>query len=105
MKVLRAVYECKNEITKVEFEKSRKELKSRNILSYDTFIGRFFGNDEVRLEEAVANWNHNIKEIVHLNERMDVYDVEVPGTHNFALTSGVFVHNQVVTEMYRQSCL
>jgi len=93
MKVLRAVYECKNEITKVEFEKSRKELKSRNILSYDTFIGRFFGNDEVRLEEAVANWNHNIKEIVHLNERMDVYDVEVPGTHNFALTSGVFVHN------------
>ena len=24
---------------------------------------------------------------------MDVYDIEVPGTHNFALASGVFVHN------------
>jgi DNA gyrase subunit B len=24
---------------------------------------------------------------------MDVYDLEVPGTHNFALASGVFVHN------------
>src|SRR5206468_5748908 len=28
-----------------------------------------------------------------LDERMDVYDIEVPGTHNFALASGVFVHN------------
>ena len=24
---------------------------------------------------------------------MDVYDLEVPGTHNFALASGIFVHN------------
>jgi len=24
---------------------------------------------------------------------MDVYDIEVPHTHNFALASGVFVHN------------
>ncbi len=28
-----------------------------------------------------------------LSERIDVYDIEVPGTHNFALASGVFVHN------------
>jgi DNA gyrase subunit B len=28
-----------------------------------------------------------------LAERMDVYDIEVPNTHNFALASGVFVHN------------
>jgi DNA gyrase subunit B len=26
-------------------------------------------------------------------ERFDVYDIEVPHTHNFALASGVFVHN------------
>ncbi len=26
-------------------------------------------------------------------ERIAVYDIEVPGTHNFALASGVFVHN------------
>ncbi len=28
-----------------------------------------------------------------LTEKIDVYDIEVPGTHNFALASGVFVHN------------
>ena len=28
-----------------------------------------------------------------LSEPMDVYDIEVPNTHNFALASGVFVHN------------
>jgi len=28
-----------------------------------------------------------------LDERADVYDLEVPGTHNFALGAGVFVHN------------
>ena len=37
--------------------------------------------------------NHKIKKIEKLNNRIDVYDLEVPGTHNFALASGVFVHN------------
>jgi len=34
-----------------------------------------------------------MKEIVRLTEKMDVYDLEVEGTHNFALAAGVFVHN------------
>lgn len=29
----------------------------------------------------------------YLEERIDVYDIEVPNTHNFALASGIFVHN------------
>jgi DNA gyrase subunit B len=37
--------------------------------------------------------NHNIKRIGKLSQKMDVYDIEVPNTHNFALASGVFVHN------------
>ncbi|MFA6328874.1 MAG: DNA topoisomerase (ATP-hydrolyzing) subunit B [Candidatus Micrarchaeia archaeon] len=36
---------------------------------------------------------YRVKEIVHLAEKMDVYDIEVEGTHNFALAAGVFVHN------------
>jgi DNA gyrase subunit B len=43
--------------------------------------------------EAVANYNHRIVSIEWLDEVMDVYDLEVPGTHNFALANGVFVHN------------
>ncbi len=41
----------------------------------------------------VANFNHRIVSIERLEEGMDVYDIEVPHTHNFALASGVFVHN------------
>ncbi len=37
--------------------------------------------------------NHKIKSIEKLNQRINVYDIEVPETHNFALASGVFVHN------------
>ncbi|OHA62583.1 MAG: hypothetical protein A2556_01745, partial [Candidatus Vogelbacteria bacterium RIFOXYD2_FULL_44_9] len=50
------------------------------------------GNKEI-FEEAVVNFNHRIKSIEKVCERMDVYDIEVPETHNFALASGVFVHN------------
>lgn len=34
-----------------------------------------------------------IKEITKLDIETDVYDLEVPETHNFALASGIFVHN------------
>ncbi len=33
------------------------------------------------------------KKITVLNKKIDVYDIEVPKYHNFALSSGVFVHN------------
>jgi len=46
-----------------------------------------------KLEEAIASYNHKIKEIIPLKEKIDVYDIEIPETHNFALASGVFVHN------------
>jgi DNA gyrase subunit B len=31
--------------------------------------------------------------ITPVHEKIDVYDIEVPHTHNFALASGIFVHN------------
>jgi len=45
------------------------------------------------LNQAVTNYNHRIISIERLEECIDVYDIEVPHTHNFALASGVFVHN------------
>ena len=41
----------------------------------------------------IASFNHRVNSVEALDEKMDVYDVEVPGTHNFALAGGVFVHN------------
>src|SRR5579885_2411561 len=43
--------------------------------------------------EVVATYNHRVVSVEPLEEKVDVYDLEVPGTHNFALASGVFVHN------------
>ncbi len=49
--------------------------------------------EEANAAELVANHNHRVVSVESVEERMDVYDLEVPGTHNFALESGVFVHN------------
>jgi len=43
--------------------------------------------------EIVPDQNHKVIKITPLQEKIDVYDIEVPHTHNFALASGVFVHN------------
>jgi len=43
--------------------------------------------------ESTAFYNHRIVSIKYLPDLIDVYDIEVPHTHNFALASGVFVHN------------
>ncbi len=67
--------------------------KNNNLVRRDTLTTGFFGGDEEALLEAVKNFNHKIRRIDKVSERMDVYDLEVPGTHNFALASGIFVHN------------
>jgi DNA gyrase subunit B len=76
-----------------EYNKERIKLRNKNLLRKETFIEKFFNNDESLLLEAVENYNHKIKKIVKLKQRVDVYDLEVEETHNFALASGVFVHN------------
>ena len=93
IRVLREVYDSHKKVDVAAFETLRKERKNKNVLCYTTFLERFFENNEAQAEEAVACYNHKIRELLYLQERMDVYDLEVPGTHNFALASGVFVHN------------
>jgi len=46
-----------------------------------------------KLEEKLEDFNHKIISLEILDKRADVYDAEVPETHNFALTAGIFVHN------------
>jgi DNA gyrase subunit B len=54
---------------------------------------RYYDNDLTAANEAVYAFNHKVVKIEDDSERMDVYDIEVPHSHNFALGSGVFVHN------------
>ncbi len=51
---------------------------------------------------AMKSDNHRVVSIEWLEEKFDVYDIEVPHTHNFALACGVFVHNSAKQGRDRQ---
>ena len=75
------------------YRSHRIQTKDKSLLKFETFCDRYFEGDSAQAKEAVANYNHRIVSIERLSEAIDVYDIEVPHTHNFALASGVFVHN------------
>ena len=75
------------------YQAYRHATRDKSLLKFDTFCQRYFDGDQSRAVEAVTNYNHRVLRIERMDEHMDVYDLEVPGTHNFALASGVFVHN------------
>ncbi|HEX5505334.1 MAG TPA: ATP-binding protein, partial [Thermomicrobiales bacterium] len=75
------------------YQARRLATGDKSLLRFDSFCRRYFDGDAARAREAVANYNHRVVAVEHLHEVVDVYDLEVPGTHNFALASGVFVHN------------
>ncbi len=75
------------------FDESRKQNNDKSVLKMDTFCKRYFDDKFENMLEGVENWNHKIKKIEFLKDRIDVYDLEVKDTHNFALASGIFVHN------------
>ncbi|MCI5192772.1 MAG: DNA topoisomerase (ATP-hydrolyzing) subunit B [Candidatus Electrothrix sp. AU1_5] len=75
------------------YRQHRISTKDKSLLRFDTFCKRYFDNDIQRALEAVTHHNHRVVSVEKLSERIDVYDIEVPHTHNFALASGVFVHN------------
>ena len=82
-----------DEVDIVGYTAHRLSTKDKSLLRFDSFCDRYFDGDTGRACEAVANYNHKVVSVERLEECVDVYDLEVPGTHNFALASGVFVHN------------
>ncbi|OGM76543.1 hypothetical protein A2208_02775 [Candidatus Woesebacteria bacterium RIFOXYA1_FULL_43_16] len=86
-------YSNNGQINKTEYDNFRKKSGDKSLIKYETILTRFFRNDKSNFEEAVRNFNHRIKKIVVLKRKVDVYDLEVEKTHNFALAAGIFVHN------------
>ncbi|MBI2175325.1 MAG: DNA topoisomerase (ATP-hydrolyzing) subunit B [Parcubacteria group bacterium] len=93
LQTLHDIYQRKKEIDINEYNKIRIDTKNKNLIRYKTICNRFFSGDEKTFREAVINYNHRIKSVRRLKKKTDVFDLEVEGTHNFALASGVFVHN------------
>jgi len=75
------------------YDKERIKTKDKSILKLDTLLKRYFNNNINKLYEAIDLFNHKIIKITKIKEKIDVYDLEVPEHHNFALSAGVFVHN------------
>jgi DNA gyrase/topoisomerase IV subunit B/transcriptional regulator with XRE-family HTH domain len=91
IKLMKQVLEENGDLN--NFDEVRITNNDKSILSKNTFCSRFFNNNYKEMLEAVKNLNHKIKRIEFLKEKIDVYDIEIKDTHNFALASGVFVHN------------
>jgi DNA gyrase subunit B len=88
---MKRVLEKTGSIDSYDIERTKK--RNTNLLRMQTFMDRFFNSDYNRMKEAVECFNHKIKRIEKVSDKIDVYDIEVEDTHNFALSSGVFVHN------------
>jgi DNA gyrase subunit B len=86
-------FEVEGKIDLDAYQAYRLSIRDSSLLRFDKFCQRYFDGDTNLAHEAVATHNHRVVSVESIEETMDVYDVEVPNTHNFALASGVFVHN------------
>ena len=93
MRLLKEIHDNLGDIDEFVYEKIRVERKDSSLLRFENLVHRYFDNNYFATLEAVESYNHKIRSIRKLDTKIDVYDIEVPHTHNFALTSGVFVHN------------
>jgi DNA gyrase subunit B len=91
IKLMKKILESNRKLD--DFDNIRIGNNDKSVLSAKTFCSRFFNNDYEKMLVTIKNYNHKIKRIELMNEKIDVYDLEVKETHNFALSSGVFVHN------------
>ena len=93
LKTLRTLYDQTGAINESEYNTVRQKTRDKTLIKFSTICDRFFEGNQQKLTEAVYNYNHKIVQIIPVSERIDVYDLEVPETHNFALAAGIFVHN------------
>ncbi|MBI5072805.1 DNA topoisomerase (ATP-hydrolyzing) subunit B [Candidatus Woesearchaeota archaeon] len=74
--------------------KSASELQvTDSLMPLDLLSLQNYQEHQQQTLQLVYQSDQRIKTIIPVAEKIDVYDIEVPGTHNFALASGIFVHN------------
>jgi DNA gyrase subunit B len=95
-KTIAALKQCEVEsgiIDLAAYRQHRLTTRDKSLLRFETFCQRYFEGNSDRASDAVIHYNHKVLSVEHLPEHVDVYDIEVPNSHNFALASGIFVHN------------
>lgn len=77
------------------YEKTRKDIfETKSFTSWDLGFRKYYDCDKERLL-CELNKNHKVLRVEFLQKFVDVYDLTIEGTHNFALDAGIFVHNSI----------
>ena len=77
---------------RAEYDRIRRET-APTLISYDTLLRAHYQGHHAEAHKEALLYNHSVVAVRRLDEREDVYDLTVDEHHNFALESGVFVHN------------
>ncbi len=93
IKALKDIEQSNGSIDLNAYYQYRLDTRDKSLLKFETFCDRYFDGSTEQAVEAVSRYNHRIVSVESMEECFDVYDIEVPHTHNFALASGIFVHN------------
>jgi len=82
--------ECEKEYNKIKSYSKKNQLPIEKV--YDMWLNNELPHQKnIEQEELVLN--HKVVKVEFLQEKQDCYDLEIENYHNFALASGVFVHN------------
>lgn len=82
-------------LNKENYEKARTMVfGGKNFTTWDNAVKKYYNNDQ-NLVLCELNSNHKVVGVEKLNQFVDVYDITIDNTHNFALASGIFVHNSL----------
>ena len=82
-------------INKENYEKIRvKNFGGKGFTTWEHGLIKYY-NDNNNLLLCELNGNHKVIRTEILKEFEDVYDLSINKTHNFALASGIFVHNSL----------
>lgn len=95
LKICREVFEKYKTLSQKLYEQLRNEVYGYGrATSWETGINKYYqGNDNLLLQDLTRN--HKVKKVEFLDQKEDVYDLTIDKSHNFALASGVFVHNSI----------
>lgn len=94
-KINKIVYSCLDKygyIDELVYEKERKNI-CVNFPSYKTAMDYVSKTEYNELKEVADKYNHKVVSVEYLDRNELVYDITVDDYHNFALESGVFIHN------------
>ncbi len=95
LSICRQLIQQKLEFTGENYERARRTVYPYGAATrWETGLEKYFSGHPELIRPTIQK-NHRVVSVRHLQEKADVYDLTIEGTHNFCLAAGVFVHNSL----------